>query len=61
MPRPYRYFLDIPDDEIPAFETFFKAFLRFAKSVYVQGDQLSEVVDNLESTVRHHLEDDHNI
>lgn len=59
MSRPYRYFLDIPDDEIPDFETFFKAFLKFAKSVYVQGDQLGEIVDNLERTVREHLEDDH--
>lgn len=29
-----RYYLDIPDGEIPDFETFYNAFLLFADAVY---------------------------
>lgn len=53
-----RYYLDMPDDEIPDFETFFKAFLKFANAVYTQGDQLDELINNLEHTVSNHIEKD---
>lgn len=51
-----RYYLDIPDGEIPDFETFYNAFLLFADAVYTQGDQLSELIDNLEHTISNHIE-----
>lgn len=46
-----QYYFDIPENTVPNFETFYKAFIKFVKSVSVQGDQLFEMTDSLCRTV----------